>query len=298
MLNRGSASSVQLHLLWSPSGPSVVDVADIDSCRVVAFGSGFLYRLDGQDFLVTARHNFTARHWQTNACLGDMPVEPTHLRMAFLPQTPSEGWKVTVDGGEEQMRRTGSMQILMPVYTLSPLGEDWKPLWLEHPHYGARMDVAAIPVRKILEEVLTVPWEPPKQDDGIWTQVGAGDDVLVVGYPYGLSSGPLLPLWIRGTIATEPTLGFRVDGEDLPLMLIDAKTRKGQSGSPVMRRRPRGTPVFAGGKAIQGYTLGPRSEIVGVYSGRTSNESDLGYVWPIDEVEVICRTGVPGAVRI
>jgi hypothetical protein len=185
----------------------------------------------------------------------------------------------------------------MPVYTLPLLGDDWKPSWLQHPHFGPRMDVAATPVKEIIDEVLTVPWEPPKQDDGLWTEVCPGDDVLVVGYPYGLSTGPLLPLWIRGTIATEPALGFRVNGEDMPLMLIDARTRKGQSGSAVMRRRRRGTPVFAEGQ-VQGFLLGPRSELVGVYSGRTSDESDLGYVWPIAEVDVICRDGAPGVVEI
>lgn len=299
MLNRESTASVQLQLLWSPSGPGPIGIPEAVNCRKIASGSGFLYRIDGQDFLVTARHNFTGRHWQTNACLGYPPVEPTHLRMALLPQTPPEGWKVSVDQDDEIQRTPiASMQILMPVYNIELLDEDWNPLWLQHPRYGAQMDVAVMAVTNLVEKVFAVPWEPSKADGSIWEAVGAGDDVLVIGYPYGLSSGPLLPLWIRGTIATEPMLGFRVDGELLPLMLIDARTRKGQSGSAVIRRLPRGATVFAeGGQRVEGFTLGPRSELVGVYSGRTSDESDLGYVWPVDEIDVICRSGVAGTLR-
>jgi hypothetical protein len=301
MLNRESVAAVQLQLLWSPSGPGDLDADDAAQCRVLAHGSGFLYRIDRQDFLVTARHNLTGRHWQTNACLGYPPVEPTHLRMAFLPQTPPEGWPISVEHrGEADVRPVASLQIRLPIYTLALLGEDWKPLWLQHPHYGYRMDVAAMSVKMLVDEIFAVPWEPPQRDPTLWTDIGAGDDVLVVGYPYGLSNGPLLPLWIRGTIATEPTLGFRINGEDLPMVLIDARTRKGQSGSAVMRRCPRGTPVFSTGDidaAVLGHTLGPRSELVGVYSGRTSDESDLGYVWLVDEVDMICRSGVAGTVH-
>jgi hypothetical protein len=295
MLNRESTSSVQLQLLWCPSGPGPIGIPEAVHCRKIAFGSGFLYRIDGQDFLVTARHNFTGRHWQTNACLGHPPVEPTHLRMVFLPPTPPDGYKLTV--GDELQQRHAAMQILMPVYNVELLDEDWKPLWLQHPHYGPQMDVAAIALTNLMEKVLAVPWEPPKADGSLWTEIAPGDDVLVIGYPYGLSSGPLLPLWIRGTIATEPALGFRVDGETMPLMLIDARTRKGQSGSAVMRRCPRGTTVFTEGEdKVQGYLLGSRSELVGVYSGRTSDESDLGYVWPVGEIDVICRAGVAGTL--
>ena len=35
-------------------------------------------------------------------------------------------------------------------------------------------------------------------------------------------------------------------------------------------------------------------ELVGVYSGRTHKDSDLGFVWRIDEVDVICTDGVAG----
>jgi hypothetical protein len=43
---------------------------------------GFFYRVDGVDYLITARHNFTGRHWQTNQLMYTAhAVDPTHVRV-------------------------------------------------------------------------------------------------------------------------------------------------------------------------------------------------------------------------
>ena len=57
-----------------------------------------------------------------------------------------------------------------------------------------------------------------------------GSEVFVLGFPRGLRTQSNFPIWKRGTIATEPAIP-RDDGA--PLILIDAATRKGMSGSPV-----------------------------------------------------------------
>jgi hypothetical protein len=131
-----------------------------------------------------------------------------------------------------------------------------------------------------------VPWPP---------QLFPGESVFIVGYPYRLTVGPALPLWIRGTVASDPMFGYSAGDKSYPLWLIDARTRRGQSGAPVIRHRPPNTVLIRN----DGYpckTLGTDSDILGVYSGRTSDESDLGFVWPMDEVDEICRDGVPGVV--
>jgi hypothetical protein len=158
------------------------------------------------------------------------------------------------------------------------------------------MDVAVLSINPP-EGILCAPWEPPTIDPTgtPWQELSAGDDVYIIGYPYGLSSGPAFPLWMRGTVASLPAMGYRVGDDDPPLMLVDARTRTGQSGSVVARRKPQGTPVFIG-NTITGFTYGTHSQVVGVYSGRTSDESDLGYVWRIDAVDTICRDGVPGTI--
>jgi hypothetical protein len=62
-----------------------------------------------------------------------------------------------------------------------------------------------------------------------------------------------------------------------------------------MRFRPPGTYVMKN-SGMPGVTIGSDSDLVGVYSGRTSDESDLGFVWRMDEVDEICRGGVQGTV--
>lgn len=107
----------------------------------------------------------------------------------------------------------------------------------------------------------------------------AGVLVFIVGYPYRLTTGPSLPLWIRGTVASNPLFGYDAGGKSYPLWLIDARTRRGQSGAPVMRYRPPGTLLFRN-DGQPGRSNFPDSDLLGVYSGRTSDESDLGFVGP------------------
>jgi hypothetical protein len=156
------------------------------------------------------------------------------------------------------------------------------------------MDVAVIPFNAEAEAVV-VPWErtPVRiaPDAAPWPPLSTGDDVFIVGYPYRL----ILPLWMRGTVASDPCFGYQTADKGYPCWLIDARTRKGQSGSPVMRYMRAGT-VATGNDGIVGRSINPDSDVLGVYSGRTSDESDLGFVWPLDDVDEICRNGVPGRI--
>jgi hypothetical protein len=149
------------------------------------------------------------------------------------------------------------------------------------------------------DRALISSWKQPPTDKsqaGIkWPTLAPGQDVFIVGYPDGLVTGPLLPLWMRGTIASEPAMGLEGDGNFFPAMLIDARTRRGSSGSAVMRHRAEDTLVKKT-DGTYGLTLGSNSELVGVYSGRTHKDSDLGFVWRIDEVDVICKVGVLGTI--
>jgi hypothetical protein len=88
-------------------------------------------------------------------------------------------------------------------------------------------------------------------------------------------------------------MGYERDNKSYPMFLIDARTRKGQSGSAVMRHRPDRT-VNVGADGNLQRNFGAQSQLLGLYSGRTSDESDLGFVWALEHVDVICRSGVPG----
>jgi hypothetical protein len=179
--------------------------------------------------------------------------------------------------------------ILIPL-----IGEDWKPVWLEHPTLGPDMDVAVVQLDALPDQLVVQPWETsnrPPAESG-WPLLTAGQDVFILGYPYTLSTGPF-PLWVRGTIASDPGFGYQIDDKSLPLFLVDARTRKGQSGSAVMRHRPAQT-IFLMPDGTPKRTLGDQAELLGVYSGRTSDDSDLGFVWVMEYVDEICRDGVLG----
>jgi GNAT superfamily N-acetyltransferase len=155
------------------------------------------------------------------------------------------------------------------------LGDDWQPIWKQHPRLGADMDVAVVPFNAPAESVV-MPWErtPARTapDAAPWPPLAAGDDIFIVGYPYRLTVGPLFPLWMRGTIASDPFFGYQTASKLYPCWLIDARTRSGQSGSPVMRYMRAGT-VVTRNDGIVGRSINPDSDLLGVYSGRTSDES-------------------------
>jgi hypothetical protein len=61
--------------------------------------------------------------------------------------------------------------------------------------------------------------------------VGIGMDVFVLGYPFGPGKTGL-PVWKRGSIASEPDLVPQVEN----YLLVDTASRPGMSGSPVILR--------------------------------------------------------------
>jgi hypothetical protein len=109
--------------------------------------------------------------------------------------------------------------------------------------------------------------------DALSTHVGS--QVFITGYPYQHYEGWMLPIWKRGSIASEPLWPF----DDKPMFLVDSKTSPGMSGSPVFRRDFGAIPL-QNGQIV--HSKGG-TEFVGVYSGRIAGPNmidlDIGYVW-------------------
>jgi hypothetical protein len=109
-----------------------------------------------------------------------------------------------------------------------------------------------------------------------------GTDVFILGYPQGLRPTGNLPIWKRGSIATEPM--FAANRERC--FWVDSATRKGMSGSPVVARV-----ISKEDELKQRGPLSPDTPIifrhglsfVGVYSGRVgvsdALEAQLGKIW-------------------
>lgn len=88
-----------------------------------------------------------------------------------------------------------------------------------------------------------------------------------------MTAGGVFGVWATGFFASES----EVDFNNLPIILIDCRSRQGQSGSPVIAYRSGGMVAMAdGGSAAFG---GPVWRFIGIYSGRINAESDLGIVW-------------------
>lgn len=198
--------------------------------------------------LITNRHNVTGRRQDTNAPLsptGGLPNEIVivHNRKGYLGQ-----W----------------------LFKKEPLYVGDAPRWREHPTLGAQADFVALPLSD-LTDVEIYPYDPANPGPAIF--VGAADTVSVIGFPFGMTAGGAFAVWATGFLASEPEVNFN----NLPIQLIDCRSRQGQSGSPVIAHRSGGmVPMADGGTAA---FAGPASKFVGIYSGRINAESDIGIVW-------------------
>lgn len=215
----------------------------------LATGSAFLCENGGQCYLVSNWHNFAGRNNETGHCLSSTLAVPNIVR-AFLCSAQSIDQTIPYD---------------FPL-----LNEEEEPLWCEHPVHGAQVDVAALPV-VIPQEAKAFPvsWKNP-----IGLAVRIGLPAKVIGYPFGRRINQHLPVWANGYIASEPD----IDVDGLPLMLVDCRTRRGHSGSPVILHYPRGMAyVHEDGAA----SVSPADvmRLLGIYSGRISVGSDIGRVW-------------------
>lgn len=70
---------------------------------------------------------------------------------------------------------------------VEPLCDELGPLWLEHPEYGSMADVGALALTKTdgITLVSHDPWM------SMYIQIGVGDDLSIIGYPFGVQSNGL-----------------------------------------------------------------------------------------------------------
>lgn len=215
---------------------------------VLGSGTGFVVNTAHGSVLVTNRHIVTGRHQESGQPLSKTGGLPNELLV----------W-------HNRLNQLGQW-----VSKVEPLYSGSTPLWREHPQLGARADFVALPLTQ-LDDVQLYPYDP--SNPGADILVGPTDALSVIGFPFGLSGGGLFAIWATGTLATEPIADFA----DLPVSLIDCRSRQGQSGSPVIAYRSGGAVAMGtGGTAV---FSGPLWRFVGVYSGRINAESDLGLLW-------------------
>jgi hypothetical protein len=159
------------------------------------------------------------------------------------------------------------------------------PLWFVHAAHGRKIDVIALPLQRD-EQLAVFPINRPMRDGTGMPEdpllINIGMDVFILGYPFP-PKPPFLPVWKRGSIATEPDLANLTDYR----ILVDSATREGLSGAPVIRRSW-GSHLTESGVSSTNWS---QSKFLGVYSGRLhtrdSLDAQLGIVWPRSLIEEI-----------
>jgi len=168
------------------------------------------------------------------------------------------------------------------------INEHGDPLWLEHPLHRHAIDIAVMEIQipdTAARQIYSL--DPIPQP----AAMRVSEDLSIVGFPFREMGGAQTALGTRATVASEPL----VDYAGLPCFLVDARSRTGQSGSPVLLYRPEGTWILAENGDPVTYNE-PFEEFVGIYSGRINSESDLGFVWRRSVIAEVIDRGVMGEV--
>lgn len=230
----------------SPESAQALFVEMFFNEQQLATGTAFICARGDDHILITNRHNFTCR-----SQFDDQPIYPH----GGIPN------KIRV-----WLHCEGKLGAFSSVeYPI--LSEDERPLWAEHPVLGKAADMGGLHIT--IPDGLTC--FPIDLKEPINSPVIRPAEILsVVGYPFGLSGGKSFAIWATGFVASEP----EINHQDLPVFLIDCRSRGGQSGSPVFAVRS-GSYSTSSALVMAGHT----SVFLGIYSGRINAESDLGKVW-------------------
>lgn len=209
-------------------------------------GTCFTYTANPHKFhLITNWHNVTGRNPNTNESLNSNGLaDPDYIKIHFNTKILNK-WVV------KEIRLKD---------------ENGSPIWKEHPR-GREVDVVAIPI-EYYNDVYFRCLCPLNME--VKLSIYPSKAVSILGFPKGLSSGGKYPIWKKGHLASEPYLDYN----NLPIILIDATTRSGMSGSPVILYES-GMAAFEGNSVAQGTYI----RFLGIYSGRIDGEVEIGRVW-------------------
>lgn len=176
--------------------------------------TGFFIRAGSALLLVT--------NWHVVSGLN--PADPSVMKRDSLP--PPHYLKVTVAN-----KNGGLSELTLPLYD-----ESMKPRWTEHPE-GGSVDIVAYELPLYLEDHFNF-IDITSAEDDVNIAEAVATDVYILGYPFsrdelkaafGEGAPYHLPIWKRGTIASEPAVRF-----NQRVILIDSLSRPGMSGGPVV----------------------------------------------------------------
>ncbi len=218
----------------------------------------FIVEHKSRAWLVTSRHVVTGRDTETDKLLSNTGAVPDALRIVHHSTLSTElqgAWTLVNE----------------PLYT-----ENGEPRWVEHPHFCIKdaerptepnVDLVVLPLSSLHKEIQLYPLDLRLATVNV--RVAPGLPVSIIGFPFGRFGPAFFPIWKTGHIASD------ADAYWSPrYFLIDATTRTGMSGSPVVYRS------FGSYQRDETTTVvGDATRLLGVYSGRIREDAEIGIVW-------------------
>ncbi|MBO1081743.1 S1 family peptidase [Roseomonas haemaphysalidis] len=250
-----SASIVMIEMIAELSDHSEISLGT---------GTGFLEDFEGKKYLVTNWHCVTGRDPLSGQPRATDGVIPNKFKIRF------------------HKIKENSIDVGNPIIGVFDLDEPW----IMHPA-GQDIDIAAVEIPN--------DWDFIKYS--IRSVVGAfdpmlavGDEVFIIGFPLSMGPSGSLPLWKRGSVASEPA----VPAFGQPCYLVDSASRPGMSGSPILGRiiSAKDYPNLPGNGPVTKDTLisyTPTWSFLGIYSGRIGVkdlfEAQIGKVWRPETIQ-------------
>ncbi|WP_431304089.1 trypsin-like peptidase domain-containing protein [Sediminicoccus sp. BL-A-41-H5] len=248
----------------------------------ISTATGFFWHAADGFYLISNWHVFSGRHTKTF-----QPLDKSHSTIPdeiFYPRFISNADPTQIEWYS------------ISVNTLSPSHANW----LEHPVFGSDVDIGAIKIADRRDffgnsGLKTVIWEAGGVRGTLSKELISGfqyfgprremgDDLFVIGFPFGMNQTDHFPIWKRASVASE--MDFLIGGK--PAFLIDTAGRPGMSGSPVIFVEPM-EPVSIG------LVRSRKATFMGIYSGRHVGERDfeaqLGIVWREELINEVVEGG-------
>ena len=265
-------------------------------------GTGFSYQLGTDNFIITNWHVISGRDWPSGNANTPNGRRPTKIWLKRSTKVPFQ----------KDQFHVFTSPVPLPIFS------DDKPNWLEHPELGWKCDLVAFQINfhagEILDDLDQRFHKPVNHVSDAAIPVAPGSAVFIIGYPKSISSGPGLPIYKSGYIASEPDFDAIIDGIpslmgemekglQIPAFYIDSLTREGMSGSPVFASYSgiwnSGDPY--GKFELKGSThIGSAMQFIGCYSGRATGEREtdaaLGLCWRESVIREICELQKPGTI--
>lgn len=261
--------------------------------------TGFLYSFGQSLGLVSNWHVFSGRHPETNVIMHSTGCTPNRVK-----------FHISVARYDE----TGDVSITFRPMDLLII-RDGQALWWQHKGYVDPTDqphhvnIGVLPLDAVIDDFAEIKMliqsfsaqvlvsMANKPEDWTYQQGTArvGSEVFILGHPLGLANQGVFPIWKRGSLASEPL--FNIEG-NIPIIYVDALTRKGMSGSPVLFFGPE-IINEAGIPSAQPRSSYDEPWLIGVYAGRKVASADelemaLGRVWKRFLLDEVFFQRVPG----